>query len=856
MERDFYKNIVEKSPIGYAYHEIILDENGRPFDYRIIEINDAFETYTGLSKKDVVGRNILEIIPDINENDFNWIEYYSQVALNQTEKEFESFSSSLNSWYKVNVYSPKKGYFITLFSNTTKSKGIEKSLDESSDILKNLIEMAPVPFMLHAEDGEVIYLSDIWTKISGYSKEDIPTVNHWLDTAYDEERSKIKNIIENLYIDKDFLNNNETFIKTKSNEIRKWSFNSKYLGVLPDGRNTAMSVAIDVTERANLLSQIMADKQLLEITLLSVGDAVITTDECGIVTLVNKIAEELTGWTAKEAVGKPVEKILDIFNETSDKKSKNIVTRVLETSKIQELEKNSMIRSRDGNERPIEDSAAPIIDENGLLQGAVLVFRDLSDIEKANKVLQYERDKAKMYLDVMAMILVVLDKDGNISLINNAGCKLLNDKEENLIGKNWFENYIPEEKIDEIKAVFNRVISNKVDFPRTYENVLSLDNGEERLMKWNNSVLLDINSEAIGLLSFGEDITKIKKYEDNLIRLGYYDSLTGVSNRRFYEENLEKIDIEDNYPLTIVMADINGLKLVNDAFGHQAGDELLIAAADAILDCCREEDVLSRIGGDEFVVIMPNSDEKTAEKLIDDVHNKIKKTSIEGIELSISFGYKTKSDQFEDIQETYRSAEDSMYREKLLEIPSMRSGAIDTIVAALYEKDKNSEIHSRTVSALSEKLAIACGMKRLDVAEVKTAGLLHDIGKIIIPSDIINKVGSLSKTEYNIIKGHSEIGFRILNSTSDMRSISNIVLNHHERWDGKGYPRNIKGLDIPLKSRIISITDAFDAMTSKRTYQKIRSKEAALEEIIRNSGSQFDPEIVEIFKNSFQDITK
>jgi len=233
---------------------------------------------------------------------------------------------------------------------------------------------------------------------------------------------------------------------------------------------------------------------------------------------------------------------------------------------------------------------------------------------------------------------------------------------------------------------------------------------------------------------------------------------------------------------------------------------------------------------------------------------KTKKITVESIELSISFGFATKTHAKMNIQETFRSAEDQMYRVKLLEIPSMRSSAIETILNTLYEKDKSSEVHSRTVSQISERISVAYGMNSQEVSVVKTAGLLHDIGKIIIPISIITKKGKLTSEEYNLIKGHPEIGFRILNSTHDMRSVSNIVLSHHERWDGNGYPRGIKADDIPLQSRIIFIADSFDAMTSERTYRKIFTNEEALDEICKNSGTQFDPKLVEIFKAHFDEI--
>ena len=288
--------------------------------------------------------------------------------------------------------------------------------------------------------------------------------------------------------------------------------------------------------------------------------------------------------------------------------------------------------------------------------------------------------------------------------------------------------------------------------------------------------------------------------------------------------------------------------------GHSTGDLVLKEFAKVAKNTLRVSDIVARIGGDEFIILMPNTAGTEAEKVIDKINKAAKKITVESLELSISFGFSTKNETHKNIHETHRTAEDQMYRVKLLEIPSMRSGAIETILKTLYEKDEKSEIHSRAVSEISEKLAIANEMNRQEVNEVKTAGLLHDIGKIIIPISILTKEGLLSSEEYNLIKGHPEIGFRILNSTQDMRNISTIVLNHHERWDGTGYPRGIKEDEIPFKARIIAIADSFDAMTNERTYREIITKEEALIEIVNCAGTQFDPKLVETFRLHFKEI--
>ena len=268
-----------------------------------------------------------------------------------------------------------------------------------------------------------------------------------------------------------------------------------------------------------------------------------------------------------------------------------------------------------------------------------------------------------------------------------------------------------------------------------------------------------------------------------------------------------------------------------------------------------ENGIVCRIGGDEFAVLLPDTEESFCEKIISDIEKHSSEIKKENIQLSISFGVAsiTKGDNLTDL---FRLAEDRMYQSKLIEVPSMRSNAIDTIMKTLNEKDKYSEQHVRNVAIISKKLAEFMKLPISDVKEIHTAGLLHDIGKIIIPSTIWNKEGKLTDEEYAIMKTHPEIGFRILNSTAELRAISKVVLHHHERWDGKGYPHHLKGEEISLKSRIISLSDAYDAMTTERTYKKTLTKEEALNEVIRCSGTQFDPNIVTVFTDHFEDITK
>ncbi|KEJ00890.1 diguanylate cyclase [Clostridium botulinum A2B7 92] len=347
--------------------------------------------------------------------------------------------------------------------------------------------------------------------------------------------------------------------------------------------------------------------------------------------------------------------------------------------------------------------------------------------------------------------------------------------------------------------------------------------------------------------SLCRDIRERKEMENKLEYLSYHDQLTGLYNRRFFENELKRLDVEENLPLTIVMADVNGLKLVNDSFGHAAGDELLKKVSEIIKKGCRYNDIIARLGGDEFVILLPKTDIYETEQIVKNINALALKETVSAVNISISFGYGTKKKEEEKIEEILKKAEDYMYKKKLFESPSMRGKTIGAIISTLHEKNKREEEHSHRVSMLCQDMGHALGLTESETEELKTIGLLHDIGKIAIEENILNKSEELTDDEWQEIKRHSEIGYRILNTVNDMLEISEYVLYHHERWDGKGYPKGLKGEEIPLQSRIITIIDAYDAMTSQRSYRSALPEESAIEELKINAGTQFDPDLVRIF---------
>ncbi|MGB7595571.1 MAG: diguanylate cyclase, partial [Erysipelotrichaceae bacterium] len=302
-----------------------------------------------------------------------------------------------------------------------------------------------------------------------------------------------------------------------------------------------------------------------------------------------------------------------------------------------------------------------------------------------------------------------------------------------------------------------------------------------------------------------------------------------------------------NLPITIMMGDLNGLKLINDSFGHAAGDEYLTKTAKVIKDTFRADDIVSRIGGDEFAIILVRTDSIEAIQILDRLKAKISHENVDGIDLSIAFGYHTKSMMSEDIGKVLENAENHMYRQKLYDRESVRSRTIDVIMNALFEKSHREMSHSRRVSEICGLFAEAMHLEKNNVERLKLAGLVHDIGKIGISESVLNKPSRLDEAEWEEMKKHPESGWRILISVNEFSEVAGYVLDHHERWDGSGYPNGLNGEEISLEARMIALADAYDAMTTDRPYRKGLEPSQAIYEIRKYAGRQFDPELAKLF---------
>ena len=979
---NFYKKLIEKSPTGYAYHRIICGGDGLPCDYEFIEVNAAFEAFTGLKACNIIGKKISEVLPDIKKNEFDWIHFYGEIAINGGEKELEQYSELLHRWYKVNAYSPEQYYFVAHFTDISVEKRQSSELNISQQRLANIIKNINAgTWDWNLQIGE-IFFNKRTAEIIGRGLEEISPVSirTWEKFIHPEDLAIFNNQLNKILTDKTDYFDAEMRLKHKGGNWVYVQNRGKVISWTSEGKPLFMSGTYsDITDRKQAEEALrlasLYSRNLIETSL----DPLVTISAEGIITDVNSATEKVTGVSRQNLIGRD---FVDFFTEPEVARAGYL--KAFEQGQV--INYPLAIRHTSGAVTDVLYNASVYRNEQGEVLGVFAAARDITDRKRSEEALRLSLKYRLMTENVIDMI-SRQSLNGKYTYLSPSCKRILGYEPEDLIGINpsdlfhpdnvelsrkslktklksadidistnrirhkdntyvWLEtskkiisDYVTGEpteilcvsrdvtsKIEE-ENLFKRMVvfaeellrtgPEQVTYSEILENLLyiskakfgvitllSENTGEFTIVAsagnkdkakktskmlgfklpekvWSDYLIEKIsNTQGVTILNVIVDneivgkfillssegkyfensylveiytrqinmfISRIKA-EEEIINLSYHDQLTRLYNRRFYEEELRRLDTERNFPMTIAMGDVNGLKLINDSFGHALGDELLRKVADVIKRGCRADDVVARLGGDEFVIVLPKTDALTADRVIKRIKDLSLKEKAGSIDISISFGHATKNSEKENIRDILKTAEDNMYRHKLSEGSSMRSKTIDLIMNALFEKNNGEKIHSKRVGQICKDIATSMDFNEDDVNQIRIAGLMHDIGKTSIVEHTFNKSGGISAVERKEIERHSEIGYRILSSVSEFSEIANYVLEHHEKYNGQGYPRGLKGEEISVQARIIAIADAYDTMTGVRTYgSNTFSEKEAIDEIRKCAGTQFDPNISKVF---------
>lgn len=334
------------------------------------------------------------------------------------------------------------------------------------------------------------------------------------------------------------------------------------------------------------------------------------------------------------------------------------------------------------------------------------------------------------------------------------------------------------------------------------------------------------------------------------------DLLTRLYSKQSFHTRMENWVGQQLYPITIVVCNTNAIGLVNDVYGWAKGNEMLRLAADLMRDNLPPTAVLARLDGGDMAVGFAEIEQEYAVRSFENIREQYRNANDTGINTDIEYGIAVIRDGSKSVEEALKEAVNSMHTKKLMNETSKRSSLLDSLTQTLTESDYETEEHVERTKEMAVRLGKALNLSDADLGKLALLAVLHDIGKIAIPHAILLKPGKLTDDEWEVMKSHTDKGYRIASASKELQSIAEYILHHHEKWDGSGYPSGLKEEEIPLLSRIITVVDSHDVMVHDRPYHKAMSHEDAVEELLRCSGTQFDPHLVTVFLDVLSESAK
>ncbi|MEA4870521.1 MAG: PAS domain S-box protein [Christensenella sp.] len=610
-------------------------------------------------------------------------------------------------------------------------------------------------------------------------------------------------------------------------------------------------ISRDITSRRLIEAAVIEERDRAQtyFDIASILFVVFTSE--GIVSMINQAGCETLGLSKNEIIGKSW---VDHFVPEQDREGvQNIIRRISDgTICDTEIHENEIVTAG-GEIRIIEWRNTVLHSPQGEISGMLSAGVDITELKRTMRALQEsERSKSVLLANLPGMAYrCAYDRNWTMQFVSS-GCFDLT-------------GYLPNELIGNACISFNEIICQEYREPiwmessahlsehqgNRYEYEILTASGERKWVLDINQGVFEPSGKLIALEGIIIDITNSKLQFLQIQYLSNHDQLTGLHNRQYYDNAKKRLDQAQYLPLSVMYVDINGLKLINDAFGSEAGDRMIQTTATILKANIRDQDIVARIGGDEFGILMPNSGSQGSIERMQTIKSAFSmyndSVKDRAMIINLSIGYCTKADEWMDFSQVEKEAEANMARRKLFDQKSHHNAVLSSIMTTLFERSFETEEHAERIDQICAIVGRKLGLSHEEMDKLHLFAILHDIGKIGISDQILNKPSSLNEEEFAVMKTHPEIGYRIAMASPEFASIAELILTHHERWDGAGYPNRISGEKIPLLSRILAIADAYDAMTKDRIYRKALPREVAVREIKTNAGSQFDPQIAGVF---------
>lgn len=585
-------------------------------------------------------------------------------------------------------------------------------------------------------------------------------------------------------------------------------------------------------------------ENILELLLDTMPYSVWLIDNDGKFCFVNKFYCDILNTKKDNIIGKT---IYDLYGKKlGDEYSKNY-------EDVKALDKPKLFCGY-SSDKFLECYIAPVKDKNKTV-AYLGILQDNTDKKRTEDETIKQKNLLKTLIDTIPDSIFYKDKNGLYLDCNVAFAKDHYNLEKHQVINKKDIDIIEDKKL--LKTIFetDKIV---IDTKQKYETKMKIKNNKNfKYMECIKTPLIDENNNVWGIVGVSRDITKKILSERELRKISYVDKLTQAYNRTYFDKKIKSLENNiQSLPISLIMVDVDGLKIINDTLGHLKGDELIVRASNMLKGLLNKDQLLVRWGGDEFIIILKNTTYKEAKYICEIIKNECLKSEYDPIPLSLSLGCATKENMNKSIEDVLKEAEKVLYKEKLPSQLNFKSRILKSFENALEESSLQTKEHTERVVKYSEALGKNMKLNENQMKDLILSSQLHDIGKIGIQSNILLKEGTLTSEEFEIIKSHTEKGYRVAKSNYAIAHIANNILSHHERWDGNGYPMGLKGEEIPLIARIICIVDAYDAMTSNNYYKDAMSKNEAINELKACSGKQFDPNIVNSFIETIEDTVK
>ncbi len=849
-----YRTIFNSAPIGI----MIEDKEGN-----ILDANATMEEFTGINKEELEGSNVLDkfVSPENQEDARENIDR----LLQGEDLQFEITGSSPRgktvhrqlTETRINLPQGDMG-ILSMHLDITERRKKEKIIEELHEVALNLKDLTRETEVLNEtiEAAENILDLDFCSISLAENDQLVPKVySEKLEGKINKRAIDDSSIAGKTYQQKKSFLVNDTRANSLADPLQS-SFLSAIsvpigeYGIFQAAAQTKEAFFRKDLERAELLishtnaalARIYSQEELEDKNILLTS--ILESIQDGISVLNPDLTIRYTNSTMQEwyAENKPLsgKKCFQAYHQNKSPCQDCPVLRSLESG---EMEKEVVPGKTDSEIDYLELHAYPIFDENNEeITGIVEFVRDITDRKQQKR----ELELTKFAIDRADLIVMRTTSEGEVKYANETTVKKLGYSKDELIGIRG-EDFIAEADYVDREKFWQKI---KESESIVYEREMITKNGE-KFPAEITSQYYQYEEEEFEFV-FARDITERKNKEQEIQYLLYRDPLTDLYNRRFIQEEMQRLDTERQLPISIIMVDINGLKIINDSFGHDKGDELLVKTAELLQETVREEDILARYGGDEFVVLLPQTSEKFARKIVKRIKDKCQKTRNEELTISIGAGVATKEKKHKSLEDILNQADDNMYKDKLVSSRSRKHEVVEGLLNTLAANSSETINHARRMEKLAEKLGKRLGLSESQLNRLSLLATLHDIGKASINKEILTKPEELTEEEWGIIKEHAKRGYKIASASEEFALVAEEILSHHEWWNGQGYPRGLQGEEIPLLARIISLVDAYDVMTNDRPYKKAKSQDEALEEIKNCAGSQFDPNLAEEFISMFK----